>query len=128
MGKNEGKPSALILIILFTVVISITNIIGGSGPVSAGSGNPTVFLLGILFLFLGTTGIYASYGLWKLKMWANRVTRIIYLISIPIGVFAFLLDSRATNIVIQLANIGIDVWIIWYLMTPGTKRLFEGAR
>lgn len=125
MQKKANRPVPLVFIMVFTVMISLTHLFGGIGPVFKGAANTTILLLGLLYLLMGISGLAAAAGLWMLMPWANLLTRVIYIISIPIGISALLLDSRSGNVVVQLFNIGLDVWIVWYLMRAETKALFK---
>ncbi len=128
MQQKEKLPVPLVFIMIYTVVISLVHLLGGYGPVFKGAADNRVLMLGLLFFSMGVAGFPAVYGLWRKMPWANLVTRIIYLISIPIGVFAMLTDSKSGNIVIQVFNIGLNVWVIWYLMRPDIKVLFGTAK
>ncbi|MEJ2158138.1 MAG: hypothetical protein P8X96_22650 [Desulfobacteraceae bacterium] len=125
MQPKVKRPVPLIFIMFFTVMISLTHLLGGIGPVFKGGANMLVLCLGLLYIMMGISGFVAVIGLWMFLPWANLLTRIIYLISIPLGISAMLLDSRGGNLVMQLFNIGLDLWIIWYLMQPRTKILFK---
>ena len=124
MQQKAKRPVPLVFIMIFTVMISLTHLLGSIGPVFKGAANFVILSLGLLYLFMGIGGFAAAAGLWMLLPWASLLTRIIYLVSIPIGIFAMLLDSRSGNVVIQLFNIGLDVWIVWYLMRADTRALF----
>ncbi len=124
MQQKVKRPVPLIFIMFFTVMISLTHLLGGIGPVFKGGANMLVLCLGLLYIMMGISGFVAVIGLWMFLPWANLLTRIIYLISIPLGIFAMLLDSRGGNLVMQFFNIGLDLWIIWYLMQRQTKTLF----
>ncbi len=126
--KKVKRPVPLIFIMIFTAMISLTQLVGGIGPVSKGAPNLLVLYLALLYVLMGFGGWAAVIGLWMLQPWASLLTRIIYLISIPMGIFAMALDSRGINLLLQMANIGLDVWIVWYLTRPATKALFAGGR
>ncbi|MGD9214260.1 MAG: hypothetical protein PVJ84_05585 [Desulfobacteraceae bacterium] len=127
MQQKVQRPVPLVFIMVFTVITSLTYMFGSIGPVFKGAPNYLTLLLGLLYLFMGIGGVAAVVGLWMLIPWANLLTRIIYIISIPIGILAMLLDSRSSNVVVQLFNIGLDVWIVWYLMRAQTKALFKNS-
>ena len=116
MSQNVKRPVPLVFIMIFTVMISLTHLLGGYGPVFKGAANSLILGLGLLYFFMGLAGIVAVAGLWLLLSWANLLTRVIYMISIPIGIAAMLFDPKGGNVIIQLFNIGLNVWIIWYLM------------
>lgn len=127
MQQKAKRPVPLVFIMVFTVITSLTYTFGSFGPVFKGAANFPALLLGLLYLFMGLSGLAAVVGLWMLIPWANLLTRIIYIISIPIGLLAMFLDSRSGNVVVQLFNIGLDVWIVWYLMRAQTKALFRNS-
>jgi hypothetical protein len=125
MQQKASRPVPLVFIMVFTVMISLTHLFGSIGPLFKGAANTPILLLGLLYFVMGIGGLAAVVGLWMLIPWANVLTRMIYIISIPIGMLAMSLDSRSSNVVVQLFNIGLDVWIVWYLMRAETKALFK---
>jgi hypothetical protein len=125
MQSKVKRPVPLAFIMLFTVMISATQLWGGIVPVSRGAANSLVLFVGLLYVTMGIGGFVAVLGIWLYRPWSNLLTRIIYIISIPIGLFAMYMDRNGSNLVMQLVNIGLDVWIVWYLMQPQTKALFS---
>jgi hypothetical protein len=128
MQAKAKRPVALTFIMLFTVMISATQLWGGIVPVYKGAANSLVLGVGLLYVVLGVAGFAAVLGLWLYLSWSNLLTRIIYIVSIPIGLFAMYLDRSGSNLAQQIFNLGLDVWIIWYLMRPQTKALFTQAK
>jgi uncharacterized membrane protein (DUF2068 family) len=128
MQSKAKRPVPLVFIMLFTAMISATQLWGGFVPVYRGAANSLVLIVGLLYVAMGVGGFAAVIGLWLYQSWANLLTRIIYIISIPIGLFAMYMDRSGSNVAMQLLNIVLDVWIIWYLMRPQTKALFTQAK
>ncbi len=128
MQSKVKRPVALTFIMLFTVMISATQLWGGIVPVYRGAANSLVLIVGLLYVAMGIGGFAAVIGLWLYLPWSNLLTRTIYIISIPIGLFAMYLDRSGSNVITQFFNIGLDVWIIWYLMRPPTKALFSRGK
>jgi hypothetical protein len=128
MQSKAKRPVPLVFIMLFTAMISLTQLWGGIGPVFKGAANSLVLFLGLLYILMGIGGFAAVIGLWMYLSWANLLTRIIYIISIPIGIAAMIMDRSGSNVVLQLFNICLDIWIVWYLMQPQTKALFTHGK
>lgn len=124
MQSKVTRPVALVFIMVYTLVISLIHLVGGVGPVFKGANNALALILGLLYLFMGMGGFAAVPGLWMMHAWANLLTRVIFCISIPIGIFAMLKLGSGANNIIQLMNIGLEIWIVWYLMRAPTKALF----
>ncbi len=90
------------------------------GTAEAGVGAIFAFIL----LLLGVLCATAAYGLWALLLWGYSLTRVIYIISIPLGFVALLADRTGGNVFLQLVGIGLAIWILTYLAKPEIKRLF----
>jgi uncharacterized membrane protein (DUF2068 family) len=128
MQEKAKRPVPIVFIMLFTVMISITQLWGGIILVSRGAVYSQAFFVGLLYVVMGIGGFAAVFGLWMNLPWANLLTRIIYIVSIPIGLYDMFTDMRGANVAQQLFNIGLDVWIVWYLMRPQTKALFSQGK
>ena len=139
------RPTGIVLIAIyhflaaaFLVLIAITLAVGGTvlgAMFSAGYGNP----LGGMGLFVGMLGAaftlcfavvaaLAGYGAWTLREWGRILCIILagitVLLSLPgllfMGLhFGFFLGGY------RLIKLAINVLIIWYLVQPQIKSLFQ---
>ena len=82
-------------------------------------------ILGFAFVLVGVTACAATYGLWVLALWGHSLTRILYIISIPLGVIVLASNRTPGNVILQLAGIGLAVWILDYLSKPKIEGLFR---
>jgi glycerol uptake facilitator-like aquaporin len=62
------------------------------------------------------------------RSWANLLIRIFCLVSIVLGLLALSKNTSGTNLLMQIFTIGLNIWIIWYLMRPQTKALFSRGK
>jgi phosphoglycerol transferase MdoB-like AlkP superfamily enzyme len=98
------------------------------GPVFNGTANQAAVYLGLLYIVTGIGGLVAIVGLWMYRSWANLLTRIFCLVSILLGLLALSKNTSGTNLLMQIFTIGLNIWIIWYLMRPQTKALFTHGK
>lgn len=84
-------------------------------------------ILGFALLLVGVLEFAATYGLWVLISWGYSLARVIYIVSIPLGVVVLLSDRTAGNVILQLVGITLAVWILVYLSKPEIKGLFRAS-
>ena len=125
------KPIGIVMIAIYT---------GFGGVLSFGVGVWAMFLgefaavagirgvvvagMSILMMAYGVLALAAIYGLWTLQNWGHKLVKILYIVSIPIGLAVLVSDTSPRNVIMQIFGIAIAVWILVYLYKPETKSLF----
>ncbi len=85
-----------------------------------------------VFAFLISTAISLTLGLglWHTKNWARIITIVLSSIAIAmnaLGVLGAALMANDLDLVIGLAALGYNVWLVWYLVQPPVKAAFAPA-
>ncbi len=83
--------------------------------------------LGAVFLCIAAVYAIAGYGLWALKNWGRILALVLValgLISAAFGLMTSLVHFNIGLVLWRLIWIGIDVWIITYLLKPHVKQAF----
>ncbi len=112
---------------LGVTIISILAILGGIGFLFSGFaafaliplGGITVGIIGGVSVIIGLAYFAMAYGLWKGKRWAWRITLILSIIGIILGI-----GSIAVGNVGALFQILINAIVIYYLYRPNVKAYF----
>ena len=130
--QTTAKPLGLILVAVYTGISAVINALGGAGLMFAAA-SPEVThqwwapILGFALLLVGVLAFAATYGLWVLVSWGYSLSRLIYIVSIPLGLVALLADRTAGNVILQLVGVALAVWILVYLAKPEIKGLFRAS-
>jgi len=139
------RPTGIVLIALyhflsavFLVLLALSLVIGGSilgAMFAAGNHGPLIGLLvgtvgaAFFFLFAVIAGI-AGYGVWNLRGWGRILSIVLAAISLLISLPGLLLMGLHLSLLFggyRLLRIAISILIIWYLVQPQTKALFQRA-
>lgn len=132
MKKN--KPAGIVLIAIYSALSGLLTFSIGSVLLLA-SAVPEmpiwIVLMGIICIVLGVFLLAAVYGLWSIQTWGLKITKWLYVISIPLSVvsiFPVYPDSEMTtgNTVLQIVGIGLAMIIIYYLSKPRVVTLYQG--
>ena len=141
------RPTGIVLIALyhfgsalFLVCLAVSLVIGGSfvgamfgaGHENAIGGLSIGFLIGIVgavfFVVFALIAAVAGYGIWSLREWGRILSIglavIALLFSLP-GLFLMGLHLSLFFGGFRLFRIAIGVFIIWYLMQPRIRVLFQ---
>ena len=141
------RPTGIVLIALyhfvsaaFLVLLAVSLVVGGSvlgamfgaGHDSAMGGLGIGLLIGMVgagfFVFFALIVAVAGYGIWSLREWGRILSiglaAISLLVSLP-GLFFMGLHFGLFFGGLRLFRIAISVLIIWYLMQPQIKGLFQ---
>lgn len=98
---------------------------GGAGPMALIAGIGA--FAGVFFLIGVGLCLLVGIGLWKLANWARILEMVFMALGILFGLLG-LLGSMANFhigvVVWQLCIIGIEVWILIYLLKPHVKQAF----
>jgi len=78
--------------------------------------------VGIMLVVLALVHVILAVGLWFLQGWARLLTVVFSSISLA-ALLPFFIHPRPFSLMFGILN----VLVIVYLMTPGTKRLFQRA-
>ena len=130
--QTTAKPLGLILLAAYTGISAVLSALGGAGLMFAAA-SPEVThqwwvpILGFALLLVGVLAFAATYGLWVLVSWGYSLARLIYIVSIPLGLVALLADRTAGNVILQLVGVALAVWILVYLAKPEIKGLFRAS-
>ena len=117
-SSANKKPIGIVMIAIYT---------GFGAVLSLGMGIPAMFIgqfaakAAIVSIFLvayGVLALAAAYGLWTLQDWGYKLAKIVYIVSIPLGLVALVSDTSAGNVVMQIIGIAVAVWILVYLFKP----------
>jgi uncharacterized membrane protein (DUF2068 family) len=119
------KPLGIVLIAIYTGLSALLALAGGVPAMFLAQAVPQAAFLSILLIAFGVLGGATTYGLWTMEKWGYKLTKILYVISIPLGVVMLFYDRSAGNVIMQLVGITIAVWILVYLFKPETKALFR---
>ncbi len=141
------RPAGVVLIALFhflsalfLVVFAISLIIGGSvlGAITGGAMTGSVdglsigILVGVLGgLFFGALALIAAvagYGVWTLREWGRILSIVLAVIGLLFSFPGLLMLGLHMNLFLgtyRLFRIAIGILIIWYLMQPQIKVLFQ---
>jgi hypothetical protein len=95
------------------------------------SGMPTVLagvgvIGGIVLLGLGGASAAVGYGLFQMQEWARITTIVITAIGFAGALFGFV-HPIGIGRISSLVRMGIDAFIIWYLVQPQTAMVFRRA-
>jgi DMSO reductase anchor subunit len=132
MKKN--KPAGIVLISIYSALSGLLTFSVGSVMLLA-SAVPEmpawVVLLGIICVVLGVFLLTAVYGLWSVQPWGLKITKWLYVISIPLGVVSIFpvypgSEMTSGNTILQIAGIGLAMIIIYYLSKPKVVTLYQG--
>jgi hypothetical protein len=125
---------------LFLVLLAVSLVVGGSvlgamfgaGHENAIGGLNIGLLIGmvgaVFFVFFALIVAVAGYGIWSLREWGRILSlglaAISLLLSLP-GLFFMGLHLSLFFGGLRLFRIAISVLIIWYLMQPQIRALFQ---
>jgi uncharacterized membrane protein (DUF2068 family) len=123
-APRTNKPVGIVLIAIYTGFNSLLALAAGVPAMFLGQVVTQAAFLAILLVAVGVLGGATTYGLWTLEEWGYKLARLLYAVSIPLGVVLLFYDRSAGNVLMQLAGIAINVWILVYLSKPETKALF----
>ena len=140
------RPTGVILIALyhflsalFLVLLSIALAVGGSvlgamfggvghNPLGAGLG----FMVGIVggaFLFAyAVVAALAGYGIWAMREWGRILSIVLAVLSLLFSLPGLLFMGLHFSLFFggyRLLRIAVSILIIWYLMQPQIRALFQ---
>jgi hypothetical protein len=141
------RPAGVVLIAvyhfisaLFLVLLAVSLVVGGTllGGMFGGSRDSTMGGLGVgaligmvgavFFLFFALIAAVAGYGIWSLRDWGRilciGLAAVSLLISLP-GLFFMGLHFTLFFGGLRLVRVAISGFIIWYLLQPQIKVLFQ---
>ncbi len=126
-----GAAIELLIAILFfaggSFLSSITNAPGASmfGNMMGAAGLPG----GVVFLLFAAIGFAIGFGFWKLQNWARIIQIVFLIIGLAFGLLGVVRVFSAFSagiLVYQLVVLGLEAFILWYVLTPAVKAAFAG--
>ncbi len=141
------RPTGVVLIAvyhflsaLFLVFFAITLVVGGSllaaffgkgdiGPFSGmGIGLAVGVVGGIFFFLFALVAVIAGYGIWAMKEWGRILSIVLAVIALVFSFPGLLMMGIHLHLFFgtyRLFRIAISILIIWYLVQPQIKTLFQ---
>lgn len=119
------KPLGIILIAVYTGFGAFLALAGGVPSMLAGRLVLGAAFLSIVLIGYGVLAAATTYGVWTLEKWGYELAKILYIIAIPFGVVALVLDRSAGNVLMQLVGIAVAAKILVYLFKPETEAVFR---
>ena len=139
------RPTGVVLIALyhflsgiFLVLLAIALAVGGTifGAIFAGMHESPlgglgvmVGLMGAIFFFCyAAVAFIAGYGMWVMREWGRIVCIVLAVISLLLSFPGLLMMGLHLHLFFgtyRLFRIAIAILIIWYLMQPQIKALFQ---
>lgn len=127
--------SALFLVLFAAMLVVGGSIVGGMfgrGWMGPGSGVAVGFLVGALgavfFIALAIVAAVAGYGVWNMREWGRILTMILAVISLLFSFPGLLMMGLHLHLFFgtyRLFRIAISILILWYLMQPQIRVLFQ---
>lgn len=127
--------SALFLVLFAAMLVVGGSIVGGMfgrGWMGPGSGVAVGFLVGALgavfFIALAIVAAVAGYGVWNMREWGRILTIILAVISLLFSFPGLLMMGLHLHLFFgtyRLFRIAISILILWYLMQPQIRVLFQ---
>ena len=141
------RPTGVVLIAvyhflsaLFFVFFAIALLVGGSimakffgsgdvGPFSVvGIGQAIAVVGGIVFFVFAVVAVIAGYGIWIMREWGRVLSIVLAVVALLFSLPGLLLMGLHLHLFFgtyRLFRIAICILIIWYLMQPQIKVLFQ---
>jgi hypothetical protein len=142
------RPTGVVLIAiyhflsaLFLVLLAISLVVGGSvlammagrdASASVIGGAGIGIMVGMVgaafFLFYAAIAAVAGYGIWTMREWGRILSIVLAIISLLFSLPGLLMMGLHLHLFFgtyRLFRIAISILIIWYLMQPQIKVLFQ---
>jgi hypothetical protein len=141
------RPTGVVLIALyhflsalFLVLLAISLVVGGSvlagmfgaskfGPATGlGLGLMVGVLGGVFFLVFALVAAIAGWGMWSMREWGRILSIVLAVISLIFSLPGLLMMGLHLQLFFgtyRLFRIAISILIIWYLVQPQIKALFQ---
>jgi uncharacterized membrane protein (UPF0136 family) len=117
----KRRPPGLVLVVLWLAIDGVLSLIAGIiGLVASDPISSKIVMLAALLLSIGIVLLVAAYGLWTLQRWGLRLTKVILVISIVVGVLDVALGGKMA----YLIQTALEVVAFMYLIRPETNALF----
>jgi hypothetical protein len=127
--------SALVLLLFATFLVVGGTVLGAlfaSGHESplGGLGMMVGMLGAVLFFLYAVVAFVAGYGVWSLREWGRILSIVLAVVSLLFSLPGLLLMGLHFHLFFgtyRLFRIAISILIIWYLVQPPIKALFQRA-
>ncbi len=136
------RPTGVVLIAiyqflgaLFLIGLALLMLLGGSLPAAAGAGPITAklaLLLGaagaVFAIIFAVIAVISAYGIWNLREWGRILTMALAVLSLVLSLPGLLLMAAHVHLFFgtyRLFRIAISILMLWYLMQPPIRALFQ---
>ncbi|PCI54480.1 MAG: hypothetical protein COB36_09945 [Alphaproteobacteria bacterium] len=124
MDTTKPKPLGIILVIVYSTITGLLNILLSFSVLAVASIIPIPIFVYLLFVVVFASSIFllaSVYGLWTYQEWGLKLAQVLYAISIPLSIiliFPILPESSMTtfNTVFQLMSVSISFAVLMYLI------------
>ncbi len=121
--STPSKPARPLGVTIFAVIAFVGGIFGllGGAMVLSGS-TPEPLWLGYVVIIFAVLGLALGYGFFQGMDWAWMAGLIIYILSIPLGIYEITLGGA--GVVGGIIRVLVGLIVIYYLMRPQVKAFF----
>ena len=121
--STPSKPIRPLGVTIFAVIAFVGGIFGllGGAMVLTGS-TPEPLWLGYIVIIFAIIGLALGFGFFKGMSWAWMTGLIIYILSIPLGLYEISLGGAGT--IGGAIRVVVGIIVIYYLMRPQVKAFF----
>ncbi len=121
--STPSKPARPLGVTIFAVIAFVGGIFGllGGAMVLSGS-TPEPFWLGYVVIIFAVLGLALGFGFFQGMGWAWMAGFIIYILSIPLGIYEITLGGA--GIVGGIIRVVVGLIVVYYLMRPQVKAFF----
>jgi hypothetical protein len=134
IGAGFCVVAALLMMVGGTFVAAILGRVGAGGDggtAMAGMGALFGVVGGVFCLALAALYGVVGWGMWSLKSWARIVTIVLAAIGAlfqVMGIMGSMLHFRIGALIWNLIWLGVNGFIVWYLIQPRVKAAFDGPQ
>ena len=125
--STTSKPARPLGVTIFAVIAFVGGIFGllGGAMVLSGS-TPEPLWLGYVVIIFAVLGLALGYGFFQGRSWAWMAGLIIYILSVPLGVYEISLGGA--GIIGGIIRVVVGLIVVYYLMRPQVKAFFGRSR
>jgi hypothetical protein len=117
--SRRDRPGGISLIAIL-LMLQVINIFFGIKFLASGNQSISSDVTNIIGIFIAVLALPLAWGLWTLKLWAVRETIGLEIIVILCRIGEFLVFQQWHSgyyILVSIASVLINAWIIYYLAT-----------
>jgi uncharacterized membrane protein (DUF2068 family) len=122
-----GALCALLALLAFAGGSMISSILSQAGASTGGGiAGGLVAIVGVVILAIAALVIITGIGLIKLKGWGRIIQIVLAALGVLGQIKSFTGGLSGAQYTLPVIILAYDVWVIWYLLTPGVKAAFAG--